>query len=548
MKTSIGVALLALAFGVASPAMAGDRDDVADYIRARAADAAGAKPAAASGYAAALAANPGNAEIAARAYRAGLAAGDMALANRARIVLETAGVAPGDTALLRLAEAVAANDTAGAEAATATIAKGPFNFLAPSIRAWLRYRKDPAGALASLDAAGGNPLAGRFASETRALIDTLAARGGNGPALLRLLGGVDAGSQALRLDAAQMVAGAGRVDEARGLLAGDDPTVKAYRAALDKGIAPDTLGKGPVADARRGIARMYLRLAGTLSDGRVALVAIVLARAAQSLEPGNDRALLVLAQALTGSDLPLAALATLDQIGPDSPARREADMLRVDALQDAGRADEALALAKVVSSLPDAKSSDAQHYGDLLFSANKFDEAAAAYGLALARAGDTADWTLRLQYGGALERAGHWDKAEPELKRAVAMAPRSAVALNYLAYAQLEHGASPAETAKVLEQATALQPDSASILDSLAWSYFLGGQAARALPLLERAAGGDPGNSTINEHLGDVYWTTGRFYEARYAWRAAALTANDEEGQRLARKLAEGLPPAPARP
>ncbi|MFX5130567.1 hypothetical protein ABTC50_20600, partial [Acinetobacter baumannii] len=85
--------------------------------------------------------------------------------------------------------------------------------------------------------------------------------------------------------------------------------------------------------------------------------------------------------------------------------------------------------------------------------------------------------------GGALERAGQWRAGERELETAVRLAPQSAVALNYLGYARLEHGGAPAQAAKLLEQANALQPNEPSIIDSLAWAYFRGGDTARALPL-----------------------------------------------------------------
>ena len=42
---------------------------------------------------------------------------------------------------------------------------------------------------------------------------------------------------------------------------------------------------------------------------------------------------------------------------------------------------------------------------------------------AIARAGEPVRWTLYLQRGGALEQAGRWDAALPDLKRAVALAP-----------------------------------------------------------------------------------------------------------------------------
>ena len=42
----------------------------------------------------------------------------------------------------------------------------------------------------------------------------------------------------------------------------------------------------------------------------------------------------------------------------------------------------------------------------------------------------------------------------------------------------------------------------------------------------------------FRSHLGDIYWSLGRHYEARYAWRAAALTAEEREQADLAAKIA----------
>ncbi len=63
----------------------------------------------------------------------------------------------------------------------------------------------------------------------------------------------------------------------------------------------------------------------------------------------------------------------------------------------------------------------------------------------------------------------------------------------------------------------------------------------RALPLIERAAAAEPANAEIAEHLGDVYWSAGRRYEARYAWTAARQLAEAEDAGRLAGKIANGL-------
>ena len=130
-----------------------------------------------------------------------------------------------------------------------------------------------------------------------------------------------------------------------------------------------------------------------------------------------------------------------------------------------------------------------------------------------------------LQYGGALDRAGRWPEARAALERAVALGPDQPLALNYLGYARIEHREAIPQSEAMLEHAARLKPDDASITDSLAWAYVQHGQLARALPMLEQAAEGEPTNETIAEHLGDAYWAAGRRFEARYAWRAAATAS-----------------------
>ena len=92
------------------------------------------------------------------------------------------------------------------------------------------------------------------------------------------------------------------------------------------------------------------------------------------------------------------------------------------------------------------------------------------------------------------------------------------------------------------------QPDSPEITDSLGWAHYLRGNLNGAIPLLEQAAKARPGDVEINEHLGDAYYSAGRRYEARYAWRAALVTAEGKDAERLRAKIGTGLTPQLASP
>ena len=65
---------------------------------------------------------------------------------------------------------------------------------------------------------------------------------------------------------------------------------------------------------------------------------------------------------------------------------------------------------------------------------------------------------------------------------------------------------------------------------------------------MQRAAEKDPDQAEIQEHLGDALFKSGRRFEARFAWEAALVTAEDEVAARVKAKLAGGLNPANAAP
>lgn len=524
---TLGLALTAL---VASPAQADVPRGLGAYARARAADAAGRTDLAVDGYRAALTASPGNPLIAVRAYREALVAGDMPLVRTAAATLKQAGIAPADVAVIDIADAVAARRWQDANAAADRMANGPLDFLVPSLKAWLAFERGEVAPAAGLDVDAKSGLVRRFNLENRALLDIAAGRTDAGTTALRSLVASGTDSVTIRAAAAQLLVGQGRRDDALALLGGDDPVLAALR---------DTIG-GARPSAAFGISRLFLRLAGDLVDGDARPLAIVLCRASLVLDPADDRARLTLAGALSNDGAQARAITTLEAVGSGSPYAPAAAAMAVTILARAGDTERAIAAAERASAVRGAGPDPAQRLGELFDAAGRHREAAAAYATAIERSGERADWTLYLQRGGALEQAGRWAEAKPFLERAVALAPEEAHALNYLGYAQVERGENLIAARALLERAARLQPDDAAITDSLGWAYVRTGDAAKGLPLLERAARAEPGDVTINEHLGDAYWALGRRYEARYAWRAAAVYADPVEAQRITAKLGHG--------
>lgn len=504
--------------------------DLRDYARTRAADAAGEAARAAAGYARALDAVPGDQILAMRAYRQGLAAGDFALASRAAAILARAGSAPPDVDLLAFAVALHDGDKPGQDRALDRLSLAQLDFLVPVLRAWVALDRgqDP---LPLLDTVRGNGLAAPFVARHRALLLIATGKPDDGLFALAAANGADQ-AQDPRIDAAIALLRAGKGKQAETILSGLSGASRAWRKRQAGAGKPD---------AAFGAAHLFLGLASDLRDADMAPLSILLARAALLLDPQEDRARLLLADALSRSNATDVALATLAAIRLDGPFARSAAAGQVATLRRANRLPEALALSEKLASAPGATAHDLRSHGELLLQAERYAEAATVFARALKETEGDGGWELNYLRGTALDRAGKWDEALPVLQRAARLAPDEPEALAGLGNAQVERGVDLPAAQALLERARKLKPDDVEITDSLGRAYYAQGQFDRAVPLLETAVRSDPGNARANEHLGDAYWKLGRRMDARYAWRAAQVTADAGDLPRLNDKLADGL-------
>jgi len=148
----------------------------------------------------------------------------------------------------------------------------------------------------------------------------------------------------------------------------------------------------------------------------------------------------------------------------------------------------------------------------------------------------------------AFEAGKRWPEARAALQQGLEIAPDQPLLLNFLGYAKLERGEDMDSAEAMIRKASELSPDDASITDSLGWAQYKRGKLGEAIATLQRAAEKDADQAEIQEHLGDALYTLGRRYEARFAWAASLVTAEDEIAARVKTKLASGLTPANAAP
>jgi tetratricopeptide (TPR) repeat protein len=477
-----------------------------------------------------------------RTFELAVAAGDRPLATELARQLAASGSADSDVALMRLSDAILRKDWNAVDATRAGIASAGYAaVVAPIVEAWTLFARGKVDAgLARLDPANFSGFARSYIAEQRAHMLAAARRWNDAAAAYSELGsGTGSGITFLRQGEADALAQGGNRAAALKLLQGDEPTVMAARQRLEAGKRIGALAP----DARRGIGWMTSRLASDLSRDKPVPLALIFARVGTFLAPDVLATWLICGDVLARSHQHDAALMAYAQV-PVGDALADAARARsAEVLETLGRDNEAGDLLKAATQAPSVAAEDWTRLGDWHRRADRFADAAAAYGRAIDTSGASdAGWGLYFLRGSTYERGGNWPAAEADLREALTRSPDEPVVLNYLGYSMLDRGLAMADAAALIERAAKLRPGDGGIIDSLGWSQFRQGNFAEAVDTLEKATSLEPADPTVTEHLGDAYWRVGRRIDARFRWRAASyLDPSADQKKTLLAKLDYGL-------
>lgn len=547
---AIGIAFAALAPAAAAASTAANADPARTYIRARVAAMNGDHSSAAELLSALSSTRPGESDLKGKALSEALGAGRMDLAIPAARAIPPNELAS-DARLLLVADAIKGGRIADARTYLAIKgATGDLLFLAPLIDAWAAAgRRDEARALASIDEIPGNGLLSPFRDEQRALILLKFGRSADAePFARRAIGSAGPREMKVRLTLAEAFLAARDRERAAIMLdgIGADGFAPSQRLLSGKpiGIRVDTLPEA--------MSDVLAALAADVARRQRGIPPFGLIQVARYLDPANSSASALMAVLLETRDRSREALAVLSAIPASDPLSSPVRDLAAQILVDDKNFDSALRLARAGAAAPDAGPADHARLGNVLGAMERYEEAARAFdqAIALASRASVRDevWPLHLLRADALLKTDRWDEVKQSLEAALAIAPDQPLILNYLGYAKLERGEDMDAAEAMIRKASELSPDDASIIDSLGWAQFKRGKVTEAIATLQEAATKDPEQAEIREHLGDALFTSGRRYEARFAWAAALLTAEDEVARRLQAKLDHGLTKANAAP
>ncbi|MEO6225053.1 MAG: tetratricopeptide repeat protein [Sphingomicrobium sp.] len=524
-------------------------DPLRTYVQARAA-AIGGNHRQAAELLAALAQNQPDGDLARKAFAEALGAGQFDLALRlARAVPPTKLTT--DARLLLIADEMRNRRTDRALSLLATSKEaGDLSFLAPLISAWDAAEAGSADrALAALDQIGTGSMLSPLAAEQRALILLKFKRSADAePFARRAVGSAGAREDRLRLAFADGFLQAG--DKARALMIIDG--IGSGALAAQARIQAGRTGGQAIDTGAEALSEALTAFSADLARMQHVAPPIGLIQAARYADPRNVGATALLALLLNQQDRSNEALALLGAIDRNDPLISPVRDIQVRILVDQKRFTEAYQIAALAVAGPAVDPDDYSRLGEVYAAMKRFDLAADAYRRAIvaASAGGAKEsqWGLHLLHASALEDAHRWPESKAALAQGLALSPDQPLLLNFLGYAKLERGEDVEGAETMIRKASELAPDDASIIDSLGWAQFKRGKVTDAIGTLQRAAEKDPAQAEIQEHLGDALFQSGRHYEARFAWGAALITAEDDMAGRIKAKLANGLMPANAAP
>ncbi len=259
--------------------------------------------------------------------------------------------------------------------------------------------------------------------------------------------------------------------------------------------------------------------------------AVIYFRLAKYLDQDNEKILTALAFSFEAKKEFDRSLKIYEKIETMGEAKKDIKISKALALHKLERDTEAIEILKTLVDDKGLGYKSSLAIGSIYMAQDNFEDAIKYFNLAESKIKDfnKGHWQVYFNLGISYDRIDNWEKSEESLKKAIQLFPENPEPLNYLAYSWIVKGKNISQAKAMLESAVIRSGGAPHILDSYGWALYKIGNFADATPFLEQAAISLPYNPIINDHLGDLYWSLGRFREAKYQWNKAVFYYDGED-------------------
>jgi tetratricopeptide (TPR) repeat protein len=230
------------------------------------------------------------------------------------------------------------------------------------------------------------------------------------------------------------------------------------------------------------------------------------------------------------------ALAYADQALKEFPDSLELKLVRADMIAEKGQVEEAI---RALRQLTKGSEEDVNILGtmaNIYNRAKKYEEAQTIADSIVKQF--PADPGAYFQQGAILEKQKKYAEAEKAFRKSLEIEKDNPAVLNYLGYMLADRGMKLDEAVAMITKALNSDPINGAYLDSLGWAYFRQNKLDLAEEYLKRAQKFAGMDSTVNDHLGDLFFKTQRFEEAKTAWtKSVQLSSDADEIAKVKKKL-----------
>ena len=237
----------------------------------------------------------------------------------------------------------------------------------------------------------------------------------------------------------------------------------------------------------------------------------------------------------TGKNLD-KALQHCEQALSETPDNRQLQMIRADLIAEKGRVEEGIRALQRMSKGNKDDLDVLSAMTNIYQRAKKYGDAQNILNTAIQRFPEEEQ--VYFLQGALYEKQNKINEAEKAFRKALELDKDDPAVLNYLGYMFADRGIKLNEALSFTQKAVQSDPTNGAYLDSLGWAYFKLNRLDLAEEYLKKATIFYNTDASIHDHLGDLYFKTRRYEEARTEWtKSLQLAIEKDEIDKVKKKL-----------